>query len=228
MSRNQYLSLGDSITCGIGATEKDLGYGALVADALRLRAICATAVSVAGPTWTAQHLLRAVRGIPEEDWQNTLVASVLIGGNDLRRRYYSFLSSPTPAREIQRAIDGCTHALSSILEIIRGHGVPHVVVQTLYNPFPRSQCAVAAIRKLNQSICQVAAQFDCQVVDLYPLFLDREAEWIARFRTGRIEDLSIPFGLPIHPNNAGHQAIAKAVMDKILEADVYAPCELRE
>jgi lysophospholipase L1-like esterase len=227
LTRNQYLSLGDSITCGIGATEKKLGYSSLVADILRLRAVCATTASVAGPTWTAQHLLRAVRSISEEVWQNTFVATVLIGGSDLRRRYYSFLSSPAPAREIQRAIDGCSHALSSILEIIRGHGVPHVLVLTLYNPFPHSQCAVSAVCNLNQRIFKVASQFDCQVVDLYPLFLDREAEWIARFRTGRIEDLSIPFGLPIHPNDAGHQAIAEAIIDKLLTVTAHTPSESR-
>jgi lysophospholipase L1-like esterase len=216
MTRNQYLSLGDSITCGIGATEKERGYGALVADALRERAVCTRAACVAGPTWTAQHLLHAVRAIPEESWQDTYVATILIGGNDLRRRYYSYLASPTPSREIQRAIESCTHALSSILELIREHGVPHVIVQTLYNPFPRSQCAVTAVRNLNQSICKVAARLGCETVDLYPLFAGREAEWMARFRTGRIEDLSIPFGRPIHPNDAGHQIIAEAVIDKIL------------
>ncbi len=221
MSRTSYLALGDSITCGVGATAAANGFAHWVADALAQRSLCAEWQSIAGPYWTTQNLLRAMRSLDMQVWENARVATVLIGGNDLRRRYYSLLSHPATMQAISRAVDSCAHVFAHVLELVKEQGIPCIVVGTLYNPLPRAHVAVSAITRLNEQIALTASRSGCHVVDLYSLFLGHEHEWIAQYRTGQMQDLATPFCRPIHPNDEGHQAIASAMLNKVLEVSAH-------
>jgi lysophospholipase L1-like esterase len=217
VSRTSYLALGDSITCSVGATASANGFAHVVADVLEQRSLCAEWQSIAGPNWTTQNLLRRARSLNIEVWEKARVATLLIGGNDLRRRYYSILSHPLTMQAISRAVDSCAHAFAAVLELLKEQGIPCVVVGTLYNPLPHAHAAVTAVTRLNEQIALAASRFGGHVVDLYPLFLGREHDWIAQYRTGQMQDLATPFCRPIHPNDEGHRAIASAMLNKICE-----------
>ncbi|CAM3922368.1 SGNH/GDSL hydrolase family protein [Alicyclobacillus pomorum] len=217
VSRTSYLALGDSITCGVGATAPANGFAQGVADALAQSSLCAGWQSIAGPHWTTQNLLRTMRSLDTQVWEQARVVTVLIGGNDLRRRYYSFLSHPATMQAISRAVDSCGHMLAHVLELVKEQGIPCVVVGTLYNPLPHAHVAVSAVTRLNEQIAWAASRSGCHVVDLYSLFLGHEHEWIAQYRTGHMQDLATPFCRPIHPNDEGHQVIASAMLNKVLE-----------
>lgn len=211
MSRNLYLSLGDSIACGVGANQRDNGYTQQLARTLSEQSLCTEFQSVAGLTWTSQNLLRSARNLPQDVWDRTHILTLLIGGNDLRRHYYSILSHPMPSQAISRAVENCTHTVTNIFDVIAEHNIPAVFVLTLYNPLPNSQSATNAIMKLNEALAGAANKRGFHLVDLYSLFLNNEPQWIDRYRTGQLQDLCTPFGRPIHPNEYGHQAIAQAV-----------------
>jgi lysophospholipase L1-like esterase len=94
-----------------------------------------------------------------------------------------------------------------------------IVVTTYFNPFPRgSRCAPSttdlALRYLNRTITDVAGEFGDRkvVVDLAPIFKGHEGReptgWFSPSPTRIV-------CTDIHPNAAGHDAIANAMMDAL-------------
>ena len=94
-----------------------------------------------------------------------------------------------------------------------------IVVTTYFNPFPRgSRCAPGttdlALRFLNSTITDVAAEFGDRdvVVNLAPIFKGHEGReptgWFSPSSSGII-------CTDIHPNAAGHDAIAGAILDAL-------------
>ncbi|GMA51116.1 hypothetical protein GCM10025857_24730 [Alicyclobacillus contaminans] len=223
MPRTLYLALGDSITKGVGATVPSNGFAACTANVLKSQSICTEWLPVAGPYWTTANLLRACREMTPETWRNVRVATVLIGGNDLRRRYYGLLTHRAPMQALARAVDASACALAAVFEVLRERRVPYVVVGSLYNPLPNASLAEAAITRFNQHLAKSAAAFHFPVVNLYTLFRGHEPNWIARYRTGQIQDLATPYCRPIHPNDDGHGVIAQAMQQAIFDALGQAP-----
>jgi lysophospholipase L1-like esterase len=165
---------------------------------------------VARPDWTAVHLWHAVQQVPQDVWSKANVVTVLIGGNDLRRRYYAVFGHPSPHTVVDRAVDGCAWALGRVCSLLAEQGILHVSLGTLYNPVPHSALSVRAFARLNEVVTEIARKHGFTVADIADRFAGRESAFVHRYRTGRIEDLSLPFGRPVHPNDAGHAAISEA------------------
>jgi lysophospholipase L1-like esterase len=118
-----------------------------------------------------------------------------------------------------RAVPTFERNFRSILSRLVNETGATIVVTTYFNPFPRgSRCAPAttdaALRYLNRTITDVAAEFGDRdvVVDLAPIFKGHEgrepAGWFSPSPTRTM-------CTDIHPNAAGHDAIANAMMDAL-------------
>ncbi|MCL6592562.1 MAG: SGNH/GDSL hydrolase family protein [Alicyclobacillus sp.] len=216
MPREVYLALGDSITAGYNASHPQSTYVWRVLQHARACGLARRGQVLARHLWTARDLLQATRQLPEALRSSTRLVTVLIGGNDLRRllrRYY--LPAPvggdiTPSH-IERSLAALQPALLELCEQVASWQVPYRVLCTVYNPAPHSDLACFALNQLNRIIRSVAQRADWCVAEVAEGFVGREADWIDEYRTGRLEDLVLPWRRPIHPNDAGHAGIACAI-----------------
>jgi lysophospholipase L1-like esterase len=234
-----YIALGDSLSAGIGASsEVTTAFVPLVHRSLGTE-IELLNLADAGDTseqlLSHGHLDEAVAEIearnsdidPDNDVR---LVTLEIGGNDLLDLFSDLVLTgkcPNLARALERQV--CVDALTGALEgfddnlerILDGldatdAGVP-VILMTLYNPFSGGLKTLDEVGHLalegtpgtpfpegvNDVVRQVAEGRDVILVDLMPLFDGGADDLIAR-------DL-------IHPNDAGYQVIADAVIGAVDE-----------
>lgn len=222
MERNVYLALGDSITAGYGASHPSMTFVRQVSDYVRKKSLAQRTIVMAQNGWTSHDLLRIVCTLGDSVWGATTVITLLTGGNDLRkllrRQYFSILGSPITPQLVDSQIHAFSIHLNTLCGVIRDHSIPQVILATVYNPVPNSQLAVTAIEGLNDVIRQASERHHFKVVDVHEAFHQHQAYLVQGYRTGRFEDLVSPIRRPIHPNNAGHLAIAELFMRHLEKA----------
>ncbi|MCL6548631.1 MAG: SGNH/GDSL hydrolase family protein [Alicyclobacillus sp.] len=200
-----YAALGDSITYGYSASSPDRRYVARLQRSLR------QPVSLfvqARPGWTSKQLLRSLPRVPACIWDEAKLITILIGGNDL------LVSAPWlldgRSGRIFKVAERLYDHLTDIVRFVR-RPQSTVIVGTLYNPFPNSLLAREYFHILNQTIRLAADREQVVLADVAAQFSDQEAELIDGFRRGTLRDLRL-IGNPIHPNDAGHEAIAQSLL----------------
>jgi lysophospholipase L1-like esterase len=211
MSPHAYVALGDGITSGVGATEPETAYTALVGQHLQTSGMVDSTTVLGRPLWTVRHLLRACTSSHNPITPDVQVVSLLIGGNDLRRRYYSVLIHPDKDAIIRKAINQYAVDLNHLCAHLQSFAIAKRLLLTQYNPFPHSPLAVHAISQLNTVIATMSEHYGWTVVDLEAPFANRQPDLIAGYRTGGLQDLSMPFRRPLYPNDRGHQTIAETI-----------------
>jgi lysophospholipase L1-like esterase len=212
MNRQVYLALGDSITAGYGSTHPTMAFVHHVSSYIHKRGLAERTFVVAKNGWTSGDLVRAAGAFPESLWAATNVITLLSGGNDLRqllrRQYLSISRSAITPQLVEERVQKFARNLDGLCSLIHRHGVPHVVLATVYNPVPNFPTAVTGIVRLNEVIRTHASRFGFGLVDVHAAFENKEANLVEGYRTGRLDDLGNLFRRPIHPNNAGHRTIA--------------------
>lgn len=205
-----YTAMGDSITYGESASSPQRAYPALVASLLRSRSKQVHGLILAEPGWTSNSLLQAVLSDTSFPLQSSTTISIWIGGDDLLQAGLTALRNPSPD-VFTRGLLIFRQNLDSLIRLIRRSSRAQIVLCTQYNPFPNTALAAEAISNLNEVIADVAARHTALLAPADSWFTGREAELIAGYRHGRLEDAAanLPFGpYPIHPNDKGHSVIA--------------------
>lgn len=196
-----YLSLGDSLAAGVGASDpSETGYAPLYRDALAREAgreVRLVQLGVGGETSAS-----LVGGYPDGDSQLVraeevlreapgAVATLSVGGNDLLR------VADAPDAEREAAVARLGRNVDLILGTLRGASepAPRVTVLALYDPLPGSPSG-SWVERANAEIRRVAREHGTRVAAADRAFRGREAELLS------------PDG--IHPNDAGHRALAEA------------------
>jgi len=228
-----YIALGDSLSAGIGASDASMTFVGLVHASLG----AGVALENLGvPGATSQDLIdngsldRAAQEIEQRnrdgDPSNDVrLVTLEIGGNDLLSIYFSLVQTGgCPDLETSLSDPECTDALSTAYEGFRPNltaaldrlhdadpALP-ILLLTLYNPFDylpgigelgdlslEGQPDTAFPDGLNDIVREIAqGRDDVTVVDVFPLFQDRSLELVS------------PDG--IHPNDAGYQVMADAII----------------
>ncbi len=194
-----YISLGDSLAVGVGASDPDeRGYSPLYRDLLEEetgREVRLTQLGVSGETSDSfingpkPQLARSQNALAENP---DAVVTLSLGANDL-------LSSTEGDRE--EALSRYSRNLDYILRALNGASdpAPRITVLALYNPAPGSFTDVWAGR-LNDEIRAVARENGASVAAGDRAFEGREAEHAHYARN--------PWD--IHPTDAGYEALARA------------------
>jgi lysophospholipase L1-like esterase len=220
-----YLALGDSVPSGAELPD-GLGYprrlGQALADAgsrpIRL-------INRARPGERSAGVLANQIGDVSE-LQPALV-TLTVGANDFLVPAFECASASLDERpdttcsgaSLLRAVPSFERNLRAILQRLVTETDSTVVVTTYFNPFPRgSRCAPGttdlALRFLNTTIADVASEFGdrAMVVDLAPTFKGHEG----REPTGWFTPNPLQIACAdIHPNGAGHDAIAQAIVQAL-------------
>jgi Lysophospholipase L1 and related esterases len=234
-----YLALGDSLSAGNGSSDPSrTSFVALIIQALGADY---EVLNLGVPGHTSDDLVnkqlsravseiqaRQTDGIPGNE---TAAITLEIGGNDLLNLYTSLVlpgTCPSVPESLQRpqcvdglrnALDHYTTNLEQILDALKAAdpNLP-IFLETLYNPFSggannldqigaltlEGQAGTVFPDGLNDIIRQVGQAKGVTVVDWYPIFLPRAAQYIS-------QDL-------IHPNDAGYQLMAQAILDAMAQA----------
>lgn len=231
-----YIALGDSLSAGVGASNPlETAFVPLVhrwlqdqpgGEAIQL-------LNLGHPGDTSQdlmahgHLDQALAQLERRDGDVRLI-TLEIGGNDLLQLYFSLvITGICPDLETSLRQQQCVDALGQALDAFRPNleailarlreadaALP-IAVMTLYNSFsgigspvdPLAQVALEGLPDtpfptgLNDIIREVGTNYAVILVDLYPLFDGRGKDLIAA-------DL-------IHPNDAGYQVMADAVISAL-------------
>lgn len=201
-----YVSLGDSLAVGVGASDpEERAYAPLYRERLERetgREVRLVQLGVSGetsesfvggyPEGGSSQLARAEKALNENPGA---VVTLSIGGNDLL--------SVAGATDAQRArtISAYGENLGFILKTLEASSepAPRVTVLALYNPAPET-FTDRWTRELNAEIRRVADEHGARVADGYAAFRGHEAEYThfdARSRD-------------IHPTDAGYRALARA------------------
>ncbi|MCY0881184.1 MAG: SGNH/GDSL hydrolase family protein, partial [Firmicutes bacterium] len=85
MARDIYVALGDSITAGYDATHPAHTFVHQFYTVIRRRQLAQRTTVIAQNGWDTQTLQRAVQSSWPKLWDEVSLATVLIGGNDLRK-----------------------------------------------------------------------------------------------------------------------------------------------
>jgi lysophospholipase L1-like esterase len=205
-----YIAAGDSITYGESASSPGRAYPALVVKGLSARFPQTAGQVLAEPGWTSADLAEALGDLEARPLALASAVTVWIGGNDLA---FSALAAAGGggAEAARRALGHCHGNLGRILRTIRHRSRCRLICCTQYQPFPASPLAVEYVGRLNAVIADAAASHHAAVAPVHEWFEGRQAEWIAGYRRGRLEDAlaGVP---PVHPNDAGHRAIARRLL----------------
>lgn len=202
-----YAALGDSITYGYSASTDGRSFVGRIRRTLSRQAKVSL-YTCAKPGWTSRQLLRSVRRTPECIWDEAKLVTILIGGNDLLWSA-PWLVESNPGHFLKvagRLYDNLTEVLECV-----SRPTSTVILCTIYNPFPNSLLAADYTNGLNRSIRRVAKRFDLKLVNLEGVFQGREESLIDGYQRGQIRDIKFR-GNPVHPNDTGHQKIARAVL----------------
>ena len=208
-----YTALGDSITAGIGASSPASAYPCVVARLLRERSCPVAVDTFAYPGWTSTDLRLA---LAEDDYcavRRSAIASIWIGGDNLIAAGLLILKGAGP-QAIPKLLSQYEHDLTAIVRHTHRSSKASIVLCTQYNPFPKAPAAVQAIQALNGVTQQVASRYRAKLAPVHQWFEERQAELIAGYRNGRLED-GAGGSLPVHPNDKGHMRIARGLFPLI-------------
>ncbi|QKG84195.1 hypothetical protein GXN76_06710 [Kroppenstedtia pulmonis] len=209
-----YTALGDSITEGYSATGKK-GYVDRLTHRLTASGYNTCTCNVAYKGMTSRYLynqLRYSRTIQIRIRDSSLV-TLCIGGNDLLSAFFRQFLWRDPLA-ISQALSNYRYWLKKICEWIQSQTVAALFILNLYNPFPHSPLAVTGVKGINGIISYVSQTSRIPVIDLYHLFLGSEYKYIHGYHTGLLSDIRL-FNNPVHPNDQGHQQIARLLFAKI-------------
>ncbi len=231
-----YIALGDSLSAGIGASDAGRSFVGLVHASL---GPAYELMNLGVPGATSQDLLnggkldQAVQEITQRKADSNpnnkvRLVTLEIGGNDLLSIYFGLVQTgdcPDVATSLQKtrcvdalrsALDGFRPNLTAALDRLRQADPSlRIMLLTLYNPFGyvpglaelsdlslEGKPNTPFPEGLNDVIRDVArGRDDVTVVDLYPLFQGRTPGLISPDR--------------IHPNDAGYNVMADAVIAAI-------------
>ncbi len=202
-----YAALGDSITYGYEATADDAAYVARFVKSLSKNQNVNLFLH-AKPGWTSKHLVKSLPKVPDCIWKEAKVISIMVGGNDLLRASPWVLSGSLT--NAQKVVQRFHENLEKIVHTVRKPNNT-CIIATLYNPFPNSDLAEEYISKVNRSILHIADRYRLAVADVAKVFRNREERYIKGYKQGSLRDMRF-IGNPIHPNDEGHAAIAKAFL----------------
>lgn len=205
-----YLALGDSITYGQSATSKALAYPQVDVRALNARGIRTKGFVIALPGWSSADLLAAIEGPGSRLIREADVITVWIGGIDVANYALEAYRNQEPIN-LEPILTDYAQNLGAIFSYIRQNSRARIVVCTQYNPFPNSPIAVVGIQQLNVVTRAVAMSYSVRVAPVHRWFEGRQRQLIYGYKNGIIEDALDGF-FPIHPNNRGHQVIARGLL----------------
>ena len=215
------VALGDSITAGVGG-RWNKGYAEHLHELLALRHPELKLVNWGIPGLTIPRLRKAIA--EGEHLHDTIAdASMIvmtIGGNDLidalPKKMPSDLErlADRPNQEFARDLD-------ELMLTIRSLTRAPVYLGDLYNPFPESDYAVRLIGMVNRIYLHPLADRYSRVhiVHLNDVLRGQEPSVIQYYKSGTLRDLKRWWRRPIHPNDQGHELIARAFQSAILAAE---------
>ena len=202
-----YAALGDSITYGYSAIEEKHRFVNRIQSALSKQQPVNVLLN-AKPGWTSKQLLTASRKVPDCIWAEARLITVLVGGNDLLRSIPWLLEGN--AAKALRVADRVRDNVAQLVSLVkRPNSI--VILGTLYNPFPNSLLAEEYTEAINKSLHSIAQREHVHLADLRKPFYRHEGRFIEGYRQGRLQDIRIR-GNPIHPNDEGHEAIARVFL----------------
>ncbi|MNJ52438.1 Spore germination lipase LipC [compost metagenome] len=205
-----YTALGDSITFGENASSFARAYPRVAVSMINASGSRKIAGYVlARPGWTTYDLLDAAVWQGSSVISRSAVVSIWIGGVDLANAALSSLRSKQALDAIQ-IVTRYKRNLHAILTQVKHSSHARIICCTQYNPFPNSPLSVKAIDGLNQATKEVAQHHCAKIVPVHTWFEGKQGDLIYGYRKGKIEDALSGF-LPIHPNDRGHQVIAKGL-----------------
>lgn len=202
-----YVSLGDSLAVGVGASDpQERGYAPLFRDRLSEktnREVKLTQLGVSGETSESfiggypdegtSQLARAVKALQK---QPGATVTLSLGGNDLLQ------SAGGTDADREAVIARYAANLDQILKTLKAASkpAPRITVLALYNPAPGS-FTDEWIGRLNARIRAVAQRHDVAVADGDRAFRGRDEEYTRYAR----------YPWDIHPTDKGYEALAKAL-----------------
>lgn len=202
-----YIALGDSVTYGYSSTSENKSYVQRLARSLSKTGKVNVYLH-AKPGWTSTKLLKSVQTLQPSLFEEAGLVTLMVGGNDLLRSS-PFLLNGNHAH-LMRVADRYYQNLLEIVELAKRPN-SRFIVGTLYNPFPNSVMASEYTRLVNDCVRRVAKRYGILLADIDKRFQDKEARYVEGYRRGSIRDFRI-VGNPIHPNDAGHGAIAQTFL----------------
>lgn len=209
-----FVSLGDSITYGEGASNPCRAYPSVLAQIMRrsMRRSETRGEVLAQPGWTSASLTNAVIQNGPETLSTSSHILIWIGGDDLAMGGLAALHSTRkkPVQTIEQSLTAYARHLGSLIRYVQKTSGATLLVCTQYNPFPNSAIAVQGIGALNTATEKVGRAMGVHVVPSATWFQGRQSELIAGFRSGTLRDAQRK-PLPIHPNDAGHLVIAEGL-----------------
>lgn len=204
-----YVSLGDSLAVGVGASDpRERGYAPLVREALARetgREVRLVQLGVSGetsesfvgdyPEGDSSQLARAVETLRADPGARVTLS---IGGNDLLR------TAELSDAEREAALDRYERNLDYALGELRGASdpAPEVTVLALYNPAPGT-FTDRWVGRLNERIRRVAGRHGAAVAAGDRAFGGREEEYSHYDR----------YPWDIHPTDRGYAALARAFIE---------------
>ncbi len=207
-----YLALGDSITFGYDASDEAHRFVNILAG--ELNQVMRTSIHLhAKPGWTSSQLLRSLEKIPDCILEEAQLISLMIGGNDLIKVMPWYLDDPERAQE--RLRKSFYPQVLAIVDKVKRNSDAILMICTVYNPFPKSEIAQKALADLNGFLRDVAAKRSCVVVPVDEWYGGSEEHFVNGYRRGELQDFRLVRN-PIHPNDAGHERIAKAILTRYL------------
>lgn len=208
---------GDSIAAGYGAPPR----GGFVPQLSRIAAAAYGRqfpfVNLGIPGMTSYGLAAALAADPSllAPLVRSSSAAVLIGGDDLVAAVPALASSGM--RGVADALRHSAAAYGRIVQATAARLSGPLVIGTLYNPYPGSPIAEQAVAVYNEAvILPSAALAGAAVAPVYDAFAGRQAQYIAGYRDGIIGHPGRGVRHPVHPNAAGHLAIAQAFAPFVL------------
>jgi lysophospholipase L1-like esterase len=238
-----YLALGDSVAVGVGATNPDNGYVALLHDTLEAARPCADTgalgcridldnIAVSGATTTtliSGQLPGAVALLTDRRQTATPLDDVRlvtldIGGNDVFTPVITACAggvSATCTATIAAELGQVADHYDTILSALRAAAGPDttIAVMTYYNPLPG--CPLAALSPLADLVLEGGGPVPAGLNDIIRASAARYGAVVAE--TGSLIGASDLVGDCLHPDDSGHAKIAGAFADAIDVAAVAAP-----
>jgi len=184
-------------------------YPCVIERLLREKA-CPTAVTkFAYPGWTSTDLRLALAERDYSPVRDSDMASIWIGGDNLIAAGLLILKG-AGTQAIPKLLSQYENDVTAIVKDIRRSSKASIVLCTQYNPFPNSPLAVQAIQSLNGITQRMASRYRTKLAPAHQWFAGNQAELIAGYRNGRLEDVS-EGSLPVHPNDKGQMRIARGL-----------------